>query len=74
MVFLQETHFRSNNIPKLHNRFDPTAFHASNVEYKSKGVSIFISKNFPIQILDTMKDVHGDIYFWRGHYTTNPSR
>lgn len=43
IVFLQETHFRSDNIPKLHNSFYPTVYHASNTGSKTKGVTILFS-------------------------------
>lgn len=57
MVFLQETYFKSNNIPNLHNKFYPIAYHATTSVSKSKGVSL-ISKNCPIQIQDTLLDVN----------------
>lgn len=66
MVFLQETHFRSDNIPKLHSSFSSAAYHASNDESKSKGVSVLISKNCPIQIQDALKDKHGRYIFLKG--------
>lgn len=42
VVFLQETHFKSNNIPNLHDKFYPIAYHATTTESKSKGVPILI--------------------------------
>lgn len=56
VVFIQETHFKSDNIPKLTNSAYPTVYHATNLDSKSKGVSILISKNCPLQIQDTMID------------------
>lgn len=72
MVFLQETHFRSDSIPKLHNSFNPTVYHATNDYSKSKGVSILISKNCPLQVQDTMLDTNVHYIFLRGKLHTKP--
>lgn len=71
-VFLQETHFRSDNVPKLHNSFYPTVFHATNNTSKSKGVSILISKNCPFQVQDTVLDTNACYIFLRGKLHNKP--
>lgn len=71
-VLFHETHFRYNNIPKLHSNFYPIAYHTANDESKSKGVSILISKNCPIQIQDTLQDVNGQYLFLKGKLYNKP--
>lgn len=72
IVFLQETHFRSDNIPKLHNNFFPQFYHASKVDSKTKGVSILISKHCPIQILEVQRDTNGRYLFLKGSIHNRP--
>ncbi|CAI9602475.1 unnamed protein product [Staurois parvus] len=43
VLFLQETHFRADHIPKFSNANYPTVYHSVNTEVKAKGVSILIS-------------------------------
>lgn len=66
IVFVQETHFRSDAIPKLRNPYYPTVYHASNPLHKSKGVSILIAKRCPFQITDTLVDQKGRYLFLKG--------
>ena len=66
LVLIQETHFRADSIPKLHSRFYPMAHHAANVEAKSRGVSILVSKHCPFQISDVQRDTSGRYLFLKG--------
>lgn len=52
IVFIQETDFKTDNVPKFLNHHFPTVIHATNKDSKTKGVSIFFSKNCPFQITD----------------------
>lgn len=66
IVLLQETHFRSDNTPKLSNAYFPTALHATNPKTKTKGVSILIAKNCPFTITDSITDPDGRYLFLKG--------
>lgn len=66
IVLIQETHFRTDSIPKLQNRYFPTSIHASNIEAKSKGVTTLISNQCPFLITDTLKDPLGRYLFIKG--------
>lgn len=66
IAFIQETHFRSDNIPKLSNHHYPTVYHASNDESKTNGVSILIAKNCPLLISEVKKDDKGRYLFLKG--------
>lgn len=66
IIFLQETHFRSNATPKLQNYRYPTAYHATNPLHKSKGVSILIARSCPFQITDSLIDVEGRYLILKG--------
>lgn len=66
IVFIQETHFRSDNVPELQSNFFPTAYHASKEDSKSMGVSILISKHCPIQVLDIQRNDKGKYIFLKG--------
>lgn len=72
IAFIQETHFRSDNIPKLGNRHYPTVFHASNVTSKTKGVTILISKACPLQISEIKQDANGRYIFLKGTLYNKP--
>lgn len=72
VIFLQETHFRSDSIPKLSNSYYNTVYHATNKDSKSKGVSILISKNCPIQIHDTLIDTNACYIFLKGKLHNKP--
>lgn len=67
-VFLQETHFRTNQIPKLTNSFFIEAHHATNDVAKTKGVSILISKEAPFTLTDRLVDPEGRYVFLKGTY------
>lgn len=72
ITLIQEIHFRMDNIPKLHNKHFPTVYHASNKDAKSKGVSILISKQCPIQISDVHRDPLGRFLFLKGTLHQRP--
>lgn len=65
-------HFRSDIIPKLHYTYYFTVFHASNTAARSKGVSILISKNCPLQINDTLSDTNVHYLFLKGEIHGRP--
>lgn len=66
IVLIQETHFRSDSVPKLHDRNFPTVFHAPNETAKSKGVSILISRHCPFPFSDVQRDPQGRYIFIKG--------
>ena len=72
IICIQETHFKSDKIPKFHDMRYPTAFHASNTEGKTKGVSILISNRTPFQVQDTMLDPGGRYIFIKGKLENHP--
>lgn len=71
-IFLQETHFKTNFIPKPTNSRYPTSFHATNPSSKSKGVSILFANNCPFQISDTCRDPEGRYLFLKGSLHGKP--
>lgn len=72
IALLQEKHFRTDSIPKLHDHHFPTVYHASNEEAKSKGVSILMSKYCPIQITEVLRDAQGRFLFIKGTLHNRP--
>lgn len=66
VALIQETHFRTDSIPKLYNHQFPLVYHASNTEAKSKGVSILISKQCPLQVTEVQRDSQGRFLFIKG--------
>lgn len=66
IILLQETNFHSNNIPKLANKEFPTVFHATNNLAKTKGVTILLPKNLPLEIMDSLVDDEGRYLFIKG--------
>lgn len=66
IALIQEADFRTDSIPKLHNKHFPTVYHASNKDTKSKGVSILIAKHCPIQISEVQRDPQGRFLFLKG--------
>lgn len=67
VAFVQETHFRVGRLSFLQNIFFPRAYHASNQEAKSKGVSILISNRVPWSLVDKCLDRNGRYPFLNGH-------
>ena len=72
IIFLQETHFKSNNCPTFTDKRFPLILHTTNPNSKSKGVSILISKYCPFQILDTKTDNEGRYLFVKGSLYNKP--
>lgn len=72
IAFIQETHFRSENIPKLSNNHFPMVYHASNEVSKAKGVSILIAKNCPFQVSEVKSDPKGRYLFLKGTLHNKP--
>lgn len=66
IALLQETHFRGDKLPILRNRTFLLAYHSTNSEAKSKGVSILISSKVPWTCLDTAVDPAGRFLFLKG--------
>lgn len=62
----KQTHFKSDKIPKIHNKILPLAYHATNPDGKTKGVSILISKQTPFQPMDSIMDPMGRFIFLKG--------
>lgn len=65
-VFLQETHFKTAQVPRLTDSYFPEAYHATNNLAKSKGVSILISKHASFDITDKLLDPEGRFIFLKG--------
>lgn len=66
MFFLQETHFKTNHIPRLTDSYFNEAHHATNNVSKSKGVSILLSKDASFEITDKLVDPGGRFIFIKG--------
>lgn len=71
-AFLQETYFKTNQIPKLTNTFFTEAFHATNDSAKTKGVSILISKEAPFSLTDRLTAPGGRYILLKGKYGDSP--
>lgn len=72
IIFLHETHFKTESTPKLSNARYPTSLHATNQASKSKGVSIIFAKHCPFQISDTCTDQEGRYIFIKGSLHRKP--
>lgn len=66
IVLLQETHFRENAFPILKNRYNPTVYHSTYSEAKSRGVSIQISAKIPWSLIAMKTDPSGRYLFLKG--------
>lgn len=66
IAFIQETHFKTDRLNYLQNRFYPLTYHSTNPKSKSKRVSILISSKIPWQTQDTLIDPMGRYIFLRG--------
>lgn len=66
IIFIQETHFKTESIPKLSNFHYPTVFRATNTISKMKGVSILFVRNSPFQVSDYYSDKEGRYLFVKG--------
>lgn len=65
ILLLQETHFKSSNVPPCSNKYYPVWYHSSNPMGSSKGVSIGFHKSFSPQVLDSKIDPNGRFIFLR---------
>lgn len=63
-LLLQETHFRSSNIPSCSSKYYPTWFHSTNPSGAPIGVSIGFHRSFA-QVLSSKLDQHGRFLFLR---------
>lgn len=66
IVYLQETHFKNNNIPKLTDGHFTKAYHATNPTAKTKGVTILFSKHSPFSPSKQLVDPEGRYIFIKG--------
>lgn len=71
-LLFQETHFRSDAIPKLNNHIYQSVIHSTNPDSKTKGVSILISKHADFQQSDALIDPEGRYLFLKGTYASTP--
>lgn len=71
-VLLQETHFRTQQIPRLTDSIYTRAYHATNDFAKSKGISILLSREAPFELLEQMVDPEGRFLFLKGSYAGTP--
>lgn len=67
-VMLQETHFKTDHVPKLTDSTFTRAFHATNDHTKTKGVSILVNKNAPFELTEQMTDIDSRYIFLKGNY------
>lgn len=72
IIFLQETHFRSDAVPKLSNHIYRTALHSTNPVAKTKGVSILISRHANFHQTDSLIDPEARYIFIKGTYVSKP--
>ncbi|CAH2296541.1 Hypothetical predicted protein [Pelobates cultripes] len=66
VAFLQETHFRNRDAPKLENRRLPTAYCANHPEARKAGVAILFAHTTPFQCTATKADPNGQYLFLKG--------
>lgn len=68
-IMLQETHFKTGHVPRLTDSNFTRAYHATNDHAKTKGVSILISKNSPLNLTEQMTDPEVDTG-WGTHHNS----
>uniref|UniRef100_A0A8C5LSB4 exodeoxyribonuclease III n=1 Tax=Leptobrachium leishanense TaxID=445787 RepID=A0A8C5LSB4_9ANUR len=66
VVFLQETHFRSDTPPTLTSRLFPDGFFSNYTTAKSRGTAILFSRDVPFQLEDQLIDPEGRYLFVKG--------
>lgn len=66
VCFLQETHFRADELPKLQDRTFPSVYHSCLADSRSKGVSILIRGLVPWELGDQWRDTEGRALFVKG--------
>lgn len=67
MVFLQETHFTPQSLPKLPTHLFNQWFTSTSPTAKSKGTAIAIHKNHPFQPLENKINLQGRYVFLKGN-------
>lgn len=72
-AFIQETHFKTNNIPRLTDSYFIEAHHSTNTLTKSKGVSILISKDANFELTDKLADPEGKYLLIKGKHNGIPT-
>lgn len=72
-AFLQETHFKTHNIPRLTDSHFSEAHHATNTLTKSKGVTILISKDANFELTDKLADPEGRYLLIKGKHNGIPT-
>lgn len=72
-MFLQETHFRTSDIPNLTNKHFTKVFHATTSTSKTKGVSILVNKEKPIVLKQQLCDPEGRYLFLKGTLAGRPT-
>lgn len=68
VVFLQETNFKNHHIPTLPNNYLTKMYQSTNALAKTKGVSILLSKDANISIMDHLIDPEGRYMFLKGSW------
>ncbi|CAH2330076.1 Hypothetical predicted protein, partial [Pelobates cultripes] len=66
VAFLQETHLRGMDAPKLENRRYPQGFYANHPDAKKAGVAILFAQTTPFQHIATQTDPNGRFLFVKG--------
>ncbi|CAH2293466.1 Hypothetical predicted protein [Pelobates cultripes] len=66
VAFLQETHLRSGDAPKLENQRFPLGFYANHTDAKKAGVAILFAHTTPFQCTKTLADPNGRYLFLKG--------
>ncbi|CAH2329918.1 Hypothetical predicted protein, partial [Pelobates cultripes] len=66
VAFLQETHLRGLDAPKLENRRYPQGFYANHPDAKRAGVAILFAQTTPFQHIATQADPNGRFLFIKG--------
>lgn len=66
IAMLQETHFRTDAIPKLQNKVYTEHYQATNAVSKSKGVSILLHRNCKFELEEQIRDSEGRFLFLKG--------
>lgn len=72
IIMLQETHFRTGQIPKLTVKNFPLHFHATNPDSKTKGVSVLLHKDCDFKLEATEVDPLGRYLFVKGSIQETP--
>lgn len=68
VIFIQETYFKGQNIPKLTDTLFTKAYHATNPLAKTKGVSILLNKHSPFVLSGQLIDPEGRYIFLKGSW------